>query len=92
MPSLNRRFNFGAKEKEQNPDLYNQMSDMYEDISGVTNTKASKRVIADQDPPANNQVNSNYDIGDLWVRTGTDTAWIMTSRTTANIAVWTQIT
>lgn len=92
MPTLNRRFNFGSKEKEQNPDLYNQLSDLYVDISGVVNTKTSVRVISNQNPPANDPVNRNYSIGDFWVRTGTDSAWIMTSRTTDTAVTWTLIT
>lgn len=92
MPTLNSRFNFGGKDKEDNPDLYNQLSDLYTDIAGVVNTKTSVRVISNQDPPASGQINRNYTIGDFWVRTGTNTAWIMTSRTTDIAVTWTQIT
>lgn len=92
MPSLNRRRNWGSKLKEQNEELYNQLSDSYEDIANIVNTKTSKRVISNQDPPANDQVNKNYDIGDIWVRTGTNTGWLMTSRTTDTAVTWTQIT
>ncbi len=92
MPTLPRIFNWGNKIRELGNDLYNQLSKAYTDTSDILNTKASKRVISNQNPPASDQVNRNYDIGDLWVRTSSDTAWIMTSRTTDIDVVWTQIT
>lgn len=92
MPILPRRFNWGNKLINENPDLYRQLSASYEDISGVVNTKVSKYAIDGTDAPASNQINKNFDIGDIWVRTDTDTAWIMTNRTTAEAVTWTQIT
>jgi hypothetical protein len=61
------------------------------------NTKVSKYVtngvsLPNVNPPANNAFNQNFEIGDIYVRTDTNTAWIMTSRTTSNAVVWTQIT
>lgn len=92
MPTLPRTFNWGTRIREMGTDLYNQLSKAYTDTSDVLNTKASKRVISNQNPPASDQVNKNYDIGDLWVRTDADTAWIMTSRTSDIAVTWKQIT
>lgn len=92
MPTLVRVFNWGRKIQDMGNDLYNQLSKSYSDTADIVNIKVTKRVILNQDPPASDQVNKNYDIGDIWVRTDSDTAWIMTSRTTDVDAVWTQIT
>jgi len=92
MPTLPRTFNWGSKIKEFGNDLYNQLSKAYTDTADVLNTKVSKRVISNQDPPASDQINRNYDIGDVWVRTDADRAWMMTSRTTDIAVTWTQIT
>lgn len=92
MPRLSQTYTWGYGVKEQNKDLYNQLSESYENIALVVNTKISKRVIENVDPPANNEINRNFDIGDIWVRTNIDRAWIMTSRTTDTAVTWTQIT
>lgn len=92
MPTLPRVFNWGRRIRDTDRDLYNQLSKAYTDTVDVLNTKSSKRVISNQDPPASDQVNANYDIGDFWIRTNTDTAWIMTSRTTPEAVTWKQIT
>jgi hypothetical protein len=92
MPTLPRIFNWGNKIKSMDNDLYNQLSKSYTDTADVLNTKVSKRVILDQDPPASAQINKNYDIGDVWVRTDADKAWMMTSRTSDIAVTWTLIT
>jgi len=51
-----------------------------------------KNVVTGANPPANSQINSFFSIGDITIRTDTDTAWIMTSRTTPNAVTWSQIT
>jgi hypothetical protein len=91
MPVLAGTFNWGKAIAELSRDLYNQLSKAYSDTSNIVNTKVSKRVISGQDPPASDQVNKNYDIGDIWVRTDTNQAWIMTSRTSDIDVVWTLI-
>jgi hypothetical protein len=91
MPRLQPKYNFGVEEKNENPELYNQLSDLYHSIAQIVNTKSSKNV-TNQDPPANQQVNLNYDIGDIWVNQSTNMSWIMTSRTTNLDVVWTLIT
>jgi hypothetical protein len=91
MPTLSRTFNWGSKIQSMGNDLYNQLSKAYTDTSTVLNTKSSKLVISGSDAPANSQVNRNYDIGDLCVRTDTNKAWIMTNRTSDVAVTWTQI-
>lgn len=96
MPNLVRRFNFGdAKEPERK--LYRQLDEMYSDISLITNGKVSKYVTnggskPHVDPPANDAFNRNFELGDIYVRSDTDSAWIMTSRTDALVVNWQLIT
>ncbi len=97
MPTLQQNFNWGSALKNDNPELCRQMSSAYSDTAQVMNTKVSKYFTdgiqrPHMNPPANDQFNKNFEIGDIFVRTDTDTAWIMTSRTTANAVTWTQIT
>lgn len=96
MPRLTQDFNWG-KEQSDNPLLYRQLSEAYSDTAGVVNTKISKYITngtskPNVDPPANDQFNKNWEIGDIYVRTDTNKAWIMTSRTTQEAVTWTQIT
>lgn len=91
MPILELRFNFGTELKNVNPTLYNQLNDLYTNISRVVNTKPSVNP-TQINPPASSATNVNYKIGDIWINTLTDTAWIMTSRTTSQSVTWTQIT
>lgn len=97
MPTLITNFNWGSTLANQNPLLTRQLSEAYSDTATVVNTKVSKYVTDGDkrphvDPPANSQFNNNFEIGDIYVRTDTDSAWIMTSRTTANAVTWTIIT
>lgn len=97
MPTLITNFNFGSSLRNANPELARQLSDMYSPIALCVNTKVSRYVTdgvskPNVDPPASSDFNKNFEIGDIYVRTDTDTAWIMTSRTTNIDAVWTQIT
>lgn len=84
--------NFGSEIKELSPTLSNQLSQMYTDIANAISYGIKKNVLTGADPAANDQRNSFFSIGDIAVRTDTDTAWIMTSRTTPNAVTWTQIT
>lgn len=90
MSRLDERYNWGSELSKENPELYRQLNDVYFDIAKSSNGKSNKNV-TDSDPPANSQVNKNFDIGDIWVRTDTNSAWIMTSRTSAEAATWTSI-
>lgn len=97
MPTLITNYNWGASLRNQNPELTRQLSQAYNDTAQVVNTKTSKYVTDGNqkphvNPPANSDFNKNFEIGDFFVRTDTDTAWIMTSRTTAEAVTWTQIT
>jgi len=84
--------NFGAEIKELSPTLANQLSQMYTDIVNALSQGIKKDVVSGADPAANAQRNSFFSIGDITVRTDTDSAWIMTSRTSPNVVVWTLIT
>lgn len=91
MPSLLTRFNFGASLKD-NPDLNRQLDQIYTTIAQIVNGKVSKLILAASDPPANDQVNKNFEIGDIAVRMDNNKAWIMTSRTSDLIVNWQLIT
>lgn len=94
MPTLIQNFNWGSALYNQNPLLVRQLTDAYSDTAKVVNTKISKYVV-EVDPPnpvTSNQANKNFEIGDIWVNKASDTAWIMTSRTTDLLVTWTLIT
>ncbi len=97
MPTLITNFNWGTSLRNANPELTRQLSEAYQKTAFAVNSKVSKYVTdgdqnPDVDPPANSQFNKNFEIGDIYVRTDTDTAWIMTSRTTSDAVTWTLIT
>jgi len=97
MVTLITNYNWGSSLKNQNPELTRQLSTAYTDTAQVVNTKISKYTTDGDrkphvDPPANSDFNNNFEIADIYVRTDTDTAWIMTSRTTSNAVTWSQIT
>lgn len=96
MPTLATNFNYG-KNRTQDPELNRQMSQAYAQTAYAVNGKSSKYVtngtsLPNVDPPASDDFNRNFELGDLYVRTDTDSAWIMTSRTTATAVTWTPIT
>lgn len=91
MPTLPPRFNFGTEVKNINPTLYNQLNDSFSSTARIVNTKISKYVTT-IDPPSDEAVNQLFEEGDIWVNKSTDTAWIMTSRTTNTAVTWKQIT
>lgn len=90
MTRLDERYNWGSEVSKENPQLYRQLNDVYFDIAKTSNGKSNKNV-TQTDPPADDPVNKNFDIGDLWIRTDTDSAWIMTSRTSAEAVTWSSI-
>ena len=97
MPTLINNFNWGSSLRNANPELTRQLSQAYNDTAQAVNTKISKYVTdGDQrphvNPPANSEFNKNFELADIYVRSDTNTAWIMTSRTTANSVTWTQLT
>jgi hypothetical protein len=84
--------NFGSEVRELSPTLSNQLSQMYTDIANALTFVVKKDVITGADPAANDQRNSFFSIGDITVRTDTNSAWIMTDRTTPEAVTWTLIT
>jgi hypothetical protein len=97
MSRLNTTYNFGASLRNANPALNRQLGQIYNLIALALTDRVSKYVTNGEqrphvDPPASSQFNVAFDIGDIYVRTDTDTAWIMTSRTTSEAVTWTVIT
>ena len=97
MPTLIQNFNWGSSLRNDNPELVRQLATAYSDTAQAVNTKISKYFTdgiqkPHMNPPANSDFNKNFEIGDIFVRTDTDTAWIMTSRTTSNAVTWKLIT
>ncbi len=84
--------NFGSEVAQNLPYLARQLDEMYTDIANQFTDLVKKDVVSGADPAANAQRNTLFSIGDITVRTDTNKAWIMTSRTTPEIVVWTLIT
>ncbi len=95
MPFLSQTINWGSV--KDNPALNRQLALAYTTTAIIVNIKVSKYYTdGDQkphmDPPANSQFNNNFEIGDIFVRTDADKAWIMTSRVDLDNVTWTLIT
>ena len=84
--------NFGDEVLKLSPSLSNQLTQMYTDISLALQNVIKRGVVSGADPLANEQRNSFFSIGDITIRTDTDSAWIMTSRTAPEVVTWTLIT
>jgi hypothetical protein len=84
--------NFGSEVQNLSPVLYNQLSEMYTDIANNLSDAIKRDIVTGANPAASSQRNSFFTVGDITVRTDTNTAWIMTSRTTPEDVIWTQIT
>lgn len=84
--------NFGSEVAYAMPQLARQLDEMYTDIANALNLLIKKDVVSGNDPAANDQRNSFFSIGDITIRTDTDKAWIMTSRTTPTAVTWTLLT
>lgn len=91
MSRLPANYNWGSEVRNVNQELYNQLSEVYKKTAGSVNIRSRKHSTV-TDPPASGQINTDFDIGDIWVRTDTNQAWILTSRTTAEAVTWTLIT
>jgi hypothetical protein len=94
MASLINSINWGNAVRNENPELIRQLSEVYTRISLCVNQKSSKYV-AEIDPPntvTSSETNKTLEIGDFWVNKLTDSAWIMTSRTTDLLVTWKLIT
>jgi len=97
MPTVPNYYNWGSSLLNANPELTRQLSDSRSEVVLCLNTKVSKYATdgvqrPHVDPPASSQFNKNFEISDIYVRTDTNTAWIMTSRTTSEAVTWTVIT
>lgn len=94
MPTLIENFNYGSAVRNDNPELARQLQEAYSIIAYCVNTKVSVNVttIDPPGPATPDTVNQNYNVGDEWVNTDSDTAWKMTSRTSDLLATWTQTT
>lgn len=84
--------NFGEEVRELSPVLHNQLSQLYTDIANSLMQAVKKDVVSGANPAAVSQRNSLFSVGDITVRTDTNAAWIMTSRTDPETVVWTLIT
>jgi len=84
--------NWGDALQTESPLLINELDDMYFDIANALSLLVKKNILTGANPAANDQRNSLFSIGDIAVRTDTNQAWIMTSRTSPNVVVWTIIT
>jgi hypothetical protein len=97
MPTLITDFNWGNALRNANPELARQMAEAYSQTAFCVNTKISKYVTdgvqrPHVNPPANSDFNKNFELGDIFVRSDTNSAWIMTSRTSSTVVNWQIIT
>jgi uncharacterized lipoprotein len=92
MPKLPVKKNWGRAAENENPLLTRQLDEAYTDIVNVVNTTIKKNVTDNTSPSVTAQVNSLFEIGDIWVRKDTNQAWIMTSRTNDQTVNWQIIT
>ena len=95
MATLIQEYNWGAAQRDANPELTRQLSDMYRTLALAVNQRLT-RYVTDGDqkphvnPPGTSQFNKSFDISTIYVRTDTDEAWIMTSRMDDETVTWTQ--
>lgn len=97
MPTLINNFNWGRALQNDNPELTRQLAEAYSNTALCVNTKISKYFTNGEqkphvDPPSSSDFNKNFEIGDVYVRTDTNSAWMMTNRTTDIAVTWTLIT
>ena len=83
--------NWGGAYTEDNIILIRALDEMYTDVANAINNLVKKNILTGANPAANDQRNSFFSIGDIAVRTDTNAAWIMTSRTDPNNVVRTAI-
>ena len=94
MPTIPTYFNWG-KPPDDNPELFRKLDEAYNKLAQAINVRPSRYVTdgvqrPNVDPPASSQFNQNWGIGDIYVRTDTNKAWIMTSRTTDIAVTWSE--
>lgn len=91
MPMIPPNFNYGTELKNENPTLYNQLIESYALTARFINTKPTVYNFT-SDPPADSEFNKTREVGDIYINTSSDTAWIMTSRQSNTAVTWTVIT
>lgn len=84
--------NWGDAVDNKNPLLARQLDESYTSLATAMGRKTSVYATKGTDAPASAQVNQTLSIGDFYVREDTNTAWIMTSRTSPQNVTWKQIT
>jgi hypothetical protein len=97
MTRLNQEYNWGSSQRNANPELTRQLGSMFTSVALAVNERVVQYVTDGEDKPHVNPVGSSqfnkiFDISSIYVRTDTNTAWIMTSRTDDENVTWTQIT
>lgn len=83
--------NFGSEISSLSPVLANQLSQMYTDIANSLTYVVKKNILDGADPAASSQRNTLFSIGDIAVRTDTDSVWVLTSRTSPEAVTWTLV-
>jgi hypothetical protein len=91
MTSIPLKKNFGGAISSISPDLARILDEMYTDFANAINEKRKTLVLDGSNPPASAQINEGFSLGDTAIRQDTNTAWILTSRTTPQAVVWTAI-
>ncbi len=92
MSRLPLKKNWGRSAESTSLELIRALDEMYTDIVNDLSNVTRKYSVNGTSAPANSQINGLFDIGDIWVRTDTNQAWILTSRTTPEIVNWQIIT
>jgi hypothetical protein len=96
MPTIAQDFNWGSAVKNENPELARQLSQAYGVTARSINDRPAKYFTdgiqkPNVNPPANDPFNQNFEIGDIYIRTDTNSVWMMTSRTSSTAVTWTPI-
>jgi hypothetical protein len=91
MPNLKTNYNWGTSDNDSEAELYRKLTDSYNQIALIVNNKVTVYVTT-SDPPSSDPINQNFNVGDEWVNSSSDSAWKMTSRTSNIAATWTLIT
>lgn len=81
---------FGDQILEKYPEVYRALNDMYIQIALAINEK-SRVYVAEDDPPASDEVNRNFQIGDMWINKTTPEIFIMSARTSDIAVTWTSV-
>lgn len=89
MSKIRKSFSFSGL-SGANPELLRALDDMYDQLVDALNTKATV-VESTSSPPASGDFNKEFEIGDIFVKTDTDSPSMLTSRTSDIAVTWTGI-